>query len=94
MKNKLAANTPEAKGSDVSLKVKRYFFKHVEQEKAWEIMSIAANKQAWLRNHDNNLSKVDKNLFYDEVAKRLLSQIQLMRNISKLLWINLNPPVL
>ena len=41
-------------------------------------MTVAANKQAWLLKHDNSSSSIDKNLFYDEVAKRLLSQIQII----------------
>lgn len=46
-------------------------------------MSIAADKQAWLRYNENRLlSSTDKNLFYDDVAKRLLSQIKLLADSS------------
>ncbi len=77
LKNKISVNINEVKGSNTSLSIKKYFLKHIEVEQEWEIMAIAADKRAWLRHHDNKAANIDKNLFYDEVAKRLLSQIQL-----------------
>lgn len=46
----------------------------------WEIISIAADKRAWLRHHAKMPDTAAKNLFYDETAKRLLSQINLLTN--------------
>ena len=77
-KNKLGKNIGEVKGSNTSPAVKKYFFNHLEKNANWEIMTVAANKQAWLLKHDHSTSSIDKNLFYDEVAKRLLSQIQII----------------
>lgn len=76
-KNKMGANTVELKGNSTSLPVKKYFYNHLAKHNDWEIIAIAANKQAWLKHHGKNLLTVDKNFFYDEVVKRLLSQINL-----------------
>lgn len=85
LKNKLASNTPEVKGTNTSLTVKKYFFKQLIKNAEWEIMSIAADKQAWLNFHEDKVvSTSDKNLFYDEVAKRLLSQIKFLENSSQI----------
>lgn len=76
-KNKLPLKIPEIKGSNTNLSIKKYFLKNLEKDPHWKIMTVAADKQAWLSKHDHNASIIDKNLFYDEVARRLLSQLQI-----------------
>lgn len=83
LKNKLSSRISEVKGSNTSFAVKNYFYKQITKNLDWEILSIAADKQAWLRYNKNRfLSSSDKNLFYDDIAKRLLSQIKLLTNSS------------
>ncbi|MFT3741149.1 MAG: DUF3800 domain-containing protein [Gammaproteobacteria bacterium] len=82
LKNKLAANHSEIKGSNTSLSVKKYFYNHLSKYNHWEIMTIAADKRAWLHHHAKIPDTTAKNLFYDEIAKRLLSQINLLANNS------------
>lgn len=76
-KNKLGKNVAELKGNNTSLAVKKYFYTHLEKNKSWEIITIATDKQALLKHRNKKGAIVDKNLFYDEVAGRLLSQINL-----------------
>ncbi|HVV69577.1 MAG TPA: DUF3800 domain-containing protein [Gammaproteobacteria bacterium] len=80
LKNKLAASYDEIKGGNTSLAVKKYFYNHLTKNNHWEIISIAADKRAWLRHHAKVPDTAAKNLFYDEIAKRLLSQINLLTN--------------
>jgi hypothetical protein len=56
--------------------IKKYFFYRLEKNQDWGIMSIAIDKKAWLRHHGEIPTTAGKNLFYDTVAKRLLSQIE------------------
>lgn len=76
-KNKLGTNISELKGSNTSLTVKKYFYNHLIRDNNWEIISIAADKKAWLHHYTKKSMVVDKNLFYDQVAARLLSQIKI-----------------
>ncbi len=76
LKNKLPRNTPELKGSDLALPIKKYFLKEVSKPKNWCLYTAIADKKAWVNHHMNNHHQtLQKKALYDEVAKRLFSQL-------------------
>lgn len=76
LRNKLPKNLPELKGSNLTLPVKKYFLKELNEHKNWCLYTAAADKKAWVKHHvSNNYKMPEKKALYDEIAKRLFSQL-------------------
>jgi hypothetical protein len=77
LKNKLPNNTYELKGSHLSLPIKQYFLKEINEEKNWCLYAAIADKKTWIKHHlKNHYREPKKQVLYDEVAKRLFSQLE------------------
>ncbi len=82
LKNKLPRNTPELKGNDLALPIKKYFLKEIAKETNWCLYAAIADKKAWLKHHNSNhKSEPKKKSLYDEIAKRLFSQLGYLETV-------------
>jgi Protein of unknown function (DUF3800) len=76
LKNKLPKNTSELKGSNLALSIKKYFLKEINKEANWCLYAAVADKKAWVDHHiSNHHREPKKKALYDEIAKRLFSQL-------------------
>ncbi len=76
LKNKLPKFTLELKGNDLSLPIKKYFLKEVNKEENWRIYIAIADKKSWVNRHiSKHNHEPKKKALYDEIAKRLFSQL-------------------
>ncbi len=76
LKNKLPKNTSELKGSNLALSIKKYFLKEINKEANWCLYAAVADKKAWVNHHvSNHRYKPKKKVLYNEIAKRLFSQL-------------------
>ncbi len=76
LRNKFTPSIPELKGTNTPLATKKYFLKHILSNLNWRIYCVIADKKMWLEHHFQNHGKPpQKTSFYDEIAKRLLSQV-------------------
>ncbi len=76
LKNKLPKSTPELKGNNLSLSIKKYFLKEVSKQTNWCLYTAVADKKTWVNHHiSNHRREPEKKALYDEVAKRLFSQL-------------------
>lgn len=83
LKNKFFDRLYELKGSDTSLAIKKYFFKKIPLANNWRLYAAIADKKTWLHHHvKNHGTELNKKALYDEVAKRLLTQIDFPKSIS------------
>lgn len=74
IKHKLPSSSREFKGVNTAIKIKRYFLSHIIDIPSWRLYSIVADKFTWKDYHETAKSKSD--LFYNQVAKKLLMQIE------------------
>lgn len=78
LKNKMKNYPTELKGINTSIHIKKYFLKHMICENGWRIHTAVADKQTWMKNHlSNHKKEINKQFFYDEVARRLFSLIDI-----------------
>jgi len=76
IQNKLPHAIVELKGNNTTLAIKKYFLKTIQKNSGWKIYTVIANKETWLKHHfKKHGTKFEKTSFYDEIAKRLISQV-------------------
>ncbi len=76
LKNKVSKNKNELKGSALALPIKKYFLSQMRKCSNWYLSAAIADKKTWLRNHNaNNHHELKKKVLYDEIAKRVFSQL-------------------
>lgn len=76
LKNKLPKMTLELKGSNLVLPIKKYFLKEIVKQEKWRLYAAIADKRSWVEHHiRNHRREPGKKVLYDELAKRLFSQI-------------------
>lgn len=76
LKSKVSKNTNELKGSALALPIKKYFLSQMRKCSNWYLSAAIADKKTWLRNHNaNNHYELKKKVLYDEIAKRVFSQL-------------------
>lgn len=76
LKNKVSKNINELKGSSLALPIKKYFLGQMRKCSNWYLSAAIADKKIWLRNHKaNNHYELKKKMLYDEIAKRVFSQL-------------------
>lgn len=76
LKNKVSKNIYELKGSALALPIKKYFLSQMRKSTNWYLSAAIADKKTWLRNHKaNNHHTLKKKVLYDEIAKRVFSQL-------------------
>lgn len=76
LKNKVSQNKNELKGSALALPIKKYFLGQMRKCSNWYLSAAIADKKTWLRNHKaNNHYELKKKVLYDEIAKRVFSQL-------------------
>lgn len=78
LKNKLPKNTAEIKGSKLALPIKQYFLKEANKQTDWCLYAAIADKRSWSQHHPT-LAKKD---LYNEVARRIFSQVSQLANCS------------
>lgn len=84
LKNKLPKNTVELKGSNLALAIKQYFLKEMRKTENWCLYAAIADKKTWLAHHNfNNSHALKKKTMYDEVAKRIFSQVTLLNDAKR-----------
>ncbi|OGT42860.1 MAG: hypothetical protein A3F13_06510 [Gammaproteobacteria bacterium RIFCSPHIGHO2_12_FULL_40_19] len=76
LRNKLPKNAAELKGSNLAIAIKKYFLKEMKKVENWCLYLAVADKKTWIEHHNNNHAhSLKSNTFYDEVAKRVFSQV-------------------
>jgi hypothetical protein len=76
LKNKTSKNSNELKGNALALPIKKYFLSQMRKCSNWYLSAAIADKKTWLRNHKaNNHHELQKKVLYDEIAKRVFSQL-------------------
>lgn len=76
LKSKVSKNTGELKGSFLALPIKKYFLTQMRKCSGWYLSAAIADKKSWLRNHHaNHNHELKKKVLYDEIAKRVFSQL-------------------
>jgi len=84
LRNKLPKNTIELKGSNLAFAIKKYFLKEMNKTENWCLYAAIADKKTWLAHHNFNHSHaLKKKTMYDEVAKRIFSQVTLLDNAKR-----------
>ncbi len=79
LKNKLPKNTLELKGSNLAFPIKKYFLKEINKQKDWRLYAAIADKKSWVEHHvSNHHREPEKKALYDEITKRLLSQLDFL----------------
>lgn len=86
LKNKLQKHTIELKGNKLPLSIKKYFLREVSKQKNWCLYVAVADKKAWASHHIKNNLRLGKKILYDEIAKRIFSQVD---NLEKVLNIDM-----
>lgn len=85
LKNKLPKATLELKGSNLALSIKKYFLREISKQEKWRLYTAIADKKSWVIHHVcNHRQEPEKKILYDELAKRLLSQLDRLDTISRL----------
>lgn len=85
LKNKLHKNTAELKGNDLALSIKKYFLKEVSKQANWCLYVAVADKKAWVNHHISNYQREPKKkALYDEIAKRLFSQLDYLETTGRI----------
>lgn len=80
LRNKLPKNTQELKGSRLKLAIKQHFLKGMQKFDDWCLYAAIADKKTWIAHHNSkNNGKLKKRVLYDEVAKRVFSQVDLFK---------------
>lgn len=74
LKNKASKKRSELKGSNTEMAIKKYFFRHIENQQGWTLYTVIVDKVSWAKHHKRGKA-IDQNAFYDEVSKRLFRQI-------------------
>lgn len=65
LKNKLPKNTHELKGSHLSLTIKQYFLKEMNEQTNWCLYSAIADKKTWIKHHVlNHNREPEKRTFF------------------------------
>lgn len=76
LKNKVSKNTHELKGNALAFPIKKYFLSQMRKCSNWYLSAAIADKKTWVRNHyANNHHELKKKVLYDEIAKRVFSQL-------------------
>ena len=76
LRNKLPKNSPELKGHKLSLPIKLYILKEITKEKNWRLYLAVADKKSWAAHYfSSHGEQPNKKVLYNEVAKRLFSQL-------------------
>lgn len=76
VKNKIPKTIVELKGRSLALPIKKYFLKEMNKEEKWRLYVAIADKKSWIEHHiRNHQREPEKKALYDELAKRLLSQL-------------------
>lgn len=84
LRNKLPKNTIELKGNNLTLAIKKYFLKEMQRVENWCLYAAITDKKSWVDNHNRNNSHVlKKKMLYDEVSKRLFSQIDYLETAKR-----------
>src|SRR3990167_7049144 len=60
IKNKVTERIHELKGSNTSLSIKCYFYKHICDYLGWDIYAVIVDKKFFARNLKKDISKMDK----------------------------------
>ncbi len=84
LKNKLEKNTMELKGRNIKLPVKEYFLKQMRKVEDWGLYIAITDKKTWIAHHNRHHShELKKKVLYDEVARRIFSQIDILDTASR-----------
>lgn len=74
----------ELKGSNLSLAIKKYFLKEIQKSENWCLYVAIADKKTWIDHHNFNHSHaLKKKIVYDEVAKRIFSQVDYLNTAKR-----------
>lgn len=83
--HKISSNIHELKGNHTSFTVKKYFLNKLQLNPDWRLYTTIANKKIWLQHHQAQFKHpINKKILYDEIASRLITQIDLKPCISHL----------
>ena len=82
LRNKLPQNSPELKGYKLSLSIKMYFLKEITKAKNWRLYVAVADKKSWATHYfSSHGEQPNKKVLYNEVAKRLFSQLDSLEGV-------------
>ena len=84
LKNKLPKYAAELKGNKLILPIKQYFLRIASKQSNWCLYMAISDKKSWVTHHRKNNLTLEKKVLYDEVAKRIFSQIDDIEKVSNI----------